>query len=380
MIRTLGFMTLVSLSTGCVDRPDQETALSSDTIRVATFNIWELSTAKLMAIDSLGIGHDSQAMAAATIIQQLRPDILLLNEIDHDYSHPEDLALNLRRFQDHYLSQGPDSIRFGYWFAAPSNTGLLSGHDLDGNGVVATDRDRGTRTHGDDSFGFGLYPGQYAMALMSRFPIDTATVRSFQKFLWRDFPNHHLPPDHFSAPVLNILRLSSKSHWDIPIVIGSQRIHVLASHPTPPVFDGPEDRNGRRNFDEVGFWLRYLDNSQSLVDDRGMAGGLATPDALFIIAGDLNASPENAESVYEGTSAIGQLLSDSRIADHSQLIGKPTATFLGGTRVDFLLTRLGMSVVDGGVFSPDSVSDAAGAALARRASDHRMVWLDIVVP
>jgi hypothetical protein len=43
---------------------------------------------------------------------------------------------------------------------------------------------------------------------------------------------------------LEVFRLSSKSHWDVPIVIGRKTVHFLVSHPTPPVFDGPEDRNG----------------------------------------------------------------------------------------------------------------------------------------
>jgi hypothetical protein len=35
-------------------------------------------------------------------------------------------------------------------------------------------------------------------------------------------------------------------------------VHFLVSHSTLPVFDGPEDRNGRRNFDEIRFWADYI--------------------------------------------------------------------------------------------------------------------------
>ena len=38
----------------------------------------------------------------------------------------------------------------------------------------------------------------------------------------------------------------------------AQTVHVLASHPTPPTFDGAEDRNGRRNHDEIRFWADYV--------------------------------------------------------------------------------------------------------------------------
>ena len=48
-------------------------------------------------------------------------------------------------------------------------------------------------------------------------------------------------------------------------------VHFLVSHPTPPVFDGPEDRNGTRNFDEIRFWADYVIPSRSgyIYDDNG---------------------------------------------------------------------------------------------------------------
>ena len=55
-----------------------------------------------------------------------------------------------------------------------------------------------------------------------------------------------------------VLRLSCKIHWDVPVQIGSETVHFLVSHPTPPAFDGPEDRNGRRNHDEIRFWADYI--------------------------------------------------------------------------------------------------------------------------
>jgi endonuclease/exonuclease/phosphatase family metal-dependent hydrolase len=153
----------------------------------------------------------------------------------------------------------------------------------------------------------------------------------------------------------------------------------LASHPTPPVFDGDEDRNGRRNFDEVGFWVRYLDGHPAIRDDRGVTGGLRAA-ASFVILGDLNAPPEQVESRYDGEPAIGQLLRDPRIADPPQVTGKPTAFFTFATRADYVLPASTLRVRDGGVVWPDSTVDAAGAARAARASDHRLVWLDLAVP
>lgn len=352
------------------------TSVAPATVRVAVFNIFELSTAKLDARDSAGAPLNPQVRAAAVIIQALRPDILLLNEID---APPGEAALAARRFAAEFLAAGPNAIEYPYVYAAPTNTGELSGFDLNRDGVVATAEDLGTRTYGDDSWGFGTYPGQYGMALLSRHPIDTAAVRTFRLFLWKDLPGAHLPEGWFSEEVLARLRLSSKSHWDVPIVVGRDTLHLLASHPTPPVFDGDEDRNGRRNFDEVGFWVRYLDGSPAIRDDRGTAGGLPGARA-FVILGDLNALAEAAESRYDGIPAIAQLLRDPRIQDPPQLTGRPTASFMPGARVDYVLPSAGLRVLDGGVVWPDSTADAGGAALAALASDHRMVWVDLALP
>ena len=130
---------------------------------------------------------------------------------------------------------GSPAIEFGHSFFTESNTGQPSGFDLNNDGRVQG---------GEDALGFGEFPGQYAMALLSRFPIDARHARTFRKFLWRDMPGALLPPGWYSPEELAVLPLSSKSHWDVPVRIGRTTLHLLASHPTPPAFDGPEDRNG----------------------------------------------------------------------------------------------------------------------------------------
>lgn len=368
------------------EQPPPSDRAAGDTIRVATFNIEELSTTKIEQ-------EDPQALAAAEIIRRVRPDILVLNEIDLDAEHPDDPALNARRFRDRYLQVGDTPLEYSHIFSAPSNTGVLTGLDLNGDGVIATEADVGTQAYGDDAYGFGTYPGQYAMAVLSRFPIRTNEARTFQTFRWVDLPNNLIPDGFYSPEALAIFRLSSKSHWDLPIAVGSEVLRLLVSHPTPPVFDGPEDRNGRRNFDEVGFWIRYLDNDSAIYDDRGRRGGFGAT-ARFVIAGDLNARPDQTESMYGGRNAISQLLADPRLADPAQWVtstgalqerpaGAPnyweraTARFEGGSRVDYVLPSHGITVVGGGVFWPDAKTDSVAAALAERASDHRLVWIDI---
>ena len=68
----------------------------------------------------------------------------------------------------------------------PSNTGIPSGFDLDNDGTVGGP---------DDAFGFGDFPGQYGMVVLSRFPIVDDEVRTFQNLLWASMPGARLPDD-----------------------------------------------------------------------------------------------------------------------------------------------------------------------------------------
>ena len=107
---------------------------SPTTVRIALFNIRELGMEKINDVDDEGRGRNPQAVAAAHIIRRVRPDVLVLNEIDHDYDAlGSGLDASARRFRDGYLSQvgqlsqDTDPLDLPYSFAAANNTGLLSG-------------------------------------------------------------------------------------------------------------------------------------------------------------------------------------------------------------------------------------------------------------
>jgi hypothetical protein len=286
------------------------------TIRFATFNASVNRNAEGELVAALSTGEDPQIRNVAEIIQRARPDVLLVNEFDFV---PDEQAAEL--FQRNYLSvsqHGARPISFPFRFVAPSNTGIASGKDLDNDGQVVTTP--GTGAYGNDAFGFGEFPGKFGLAIFSRLPIDRARARTFQHFLWKDMPGALLPDDAatpaprdwYSPDELDIFRLSSKSHWDVPIDVGhGQRVHFLVSHPTPPVFDGPEDRNGRRNHDEIRFWSDYVTPGAGryIYDDNGHRGGLQ-PGERFVIAGDMNADPVDGDSTQ---GAIQQLLDNPRI-------------------------------------------------------------------
>ena len=135
----------------------------------------------------------------------------------------------------------------------------------------------GTGAYGNDAFGFGEFPGKFGLAVFSRLPdrlpqgahLPALQVEGHAGRLLPDNPATAAPHDWYSPDELDIFRLSSKSHWDVPIEVGhGEDVHFLVSHPTPPVFDGPEDRNGTRNHDEIRFWADYVNPSASALHLR----------------------------------------------------------------------------------------------------------------
>lgn len=361
-------------------------------LRIATYNTALAGDAPGALVERLSRPDDTRAQAIAAVLQRVRPDIVLLNEFDHD---PEGRALD--HFLAHYLSRsqhGEAPLSYPYRYLGAVNTGEPSGMDLDGDGRTDSP---------EDAFGFGRYPGQYGMVLLSRHPVDLAAARSFRELRWSSMPGALKPvrpdgSDHYPPAVWSRLRLSSKSHWDVPIDVNGVRLHLLAAHPTPPAFDGPEDRNGRRNHDEIRFWVDYLDPARAawIVDDQGRRGGLAGGQT-FVILGDLNADPVRGSGFPR---AIRQLLDHPRI-DASRVpesagailaarrdgLADPeshrwdTADFRepvpGNLRVDYVLPARGLRVSDAGVYWPAPGEEGADWVAA---SDHRLVWIDLEWP
>ncbi|KAA1261978.1 Endonuclease/Exonuclease/phosphatase family protein [Rubripirellula obstinata] len=350
-------------------------------IRIATYNVSLFDKAEGIVRKRLASGTDKKAAKIAAVIQTVRPDILLLNEIDYDGE-----GETVKLFAEKFLAKsqrGLDPIDYPYLYAAPSNTGVASEMDLDGDG----------KTGGPaDAWGFGVYPGQYSFAVLSRFPIDESEIRTFQNFRWRDFPDANKPTDpqtgqpYYPSDVWETLRLSSKNHVDVPIQVGDQIIHLLASHPTPPVFDGPEDRNGNRNHDEVQLWNHYISdpNAKWLTDDQGRSGGLigdASDDPFFVIAGDLNTDPESGDSIQ---SAIIELTQHKRVQDPKPVrtgdsSSRATASFgpQREMRIDYVLPSSNFLVNDSAVFWPAKADPNYELITA---TDHRLVWVEVQLP
>lgn len=365
-------------------------AFGSDTqpvaLRVATFNIEDVRSEQLDTSD------DERLMQIAAIIQRIRPNIVLLNEIE---TAQTDGPSNAEKFAYNYLavSQG-EGLRpmFYETYTPATNTGIHSGFDLDNSGTVmkevperALQQSSAHREYGNDCFGFGTFPGQYGMALLvdRRLEIDREGIRTFQNFLWKDLPGAKMPrgvdgSDWYDEQEWSILRLPSKTFADVPVVLpDGDALHVLISHPTPPAFDGEEKRNVLRNHDEIKLIRAYIDNEPSLYDDSGHTGGLKI-DAPFVILGDLNADPTDGSGLE--MTLFSQLFSSPKLAKDAhpssdikfeRLDRTDTARF--GLRVDYVLPSASITITDSGVWR-----DAG--SFEQFPSDHFPVWADVIVP
>lgn len=384
----------VLVTSSCSTTP----APAATTLRVATYNTSLYSDRAGGLIAELE-GDSAHARKIAAVLQQVRPDLVLLNEFDFDSAHR---AADL--FQHRYLEiaqpGGGEALRYPYRYLAEVNTGVPSGLDLDNNGRIGGDG----RDSGNDAWGYGLHPGQYGMLVLSKYPIDEAAVRSFRLLRWSTVPGAFNPIDPrsnkpwYSPAAWQQQRLSSKSHWDVPVRTPQGVVHFLVSHPTPPVFDGPEDRNGQRNVQEIRLWQHYLDNAPAaswLRDDAGRCGGLADGEK-FVIAGDLNNDPVDGDGHHE---AIVELIEHPRVLRHptpSSAGGEETAAAYaakgllrrgspgqvtgdfgpksGAMRLDYVLPSTGFAYQGGGVFWPAKADPASAIA---DGSDHHLVWADL---
>lgn len=313
-------------------------------------------------MQDLAAGDDPQVAAIVRVLLALDADVILLTSVDYDRGGA---ALGL--LADLLAAQG---AAYPHRLAFRPNTGLQTGFDVDGNGRIGDPR---------DAQGFGLFAGQGGMAVLSRLPLDSTAARDHSAFLWRDLPGALVPAGTDPA-LLDIQRLATTGFWDVPVMTEAGPLHLLAWHATPPVFDGPEDRNGRRNHDEAAFWRHFLDGALPM----------APPSAPFVVLGDGNLDPADGDGLREGMVA---LLAHPALQDpaprgtHGRVEpahqGDPaldTVLYddLGGLRLDYVLPSASLTVTAAGVLWPDPADPLMADLTA--ASHHFPVWVDVTLP
>ena len=336
-------------------------AAQADSLRIATYN------ADLSASGPGLLLHDlrkpdllPQRAAAVQAIVALKADVILLTGIDYDLKGEAVAALIAK-----LAEAGAD---YPYFMPLRPNTGVPTGRDLDGNGQLGDAR---------DAQGWGRFPGEGGMAVLSKRPIGTE-IRDFSDFLWADLPGNLMP---YADPARDIQRLHTTGAYEVPLLLpDGQTLRLLMFYASPPVFDGPEDRNGRRNHDEAAFWLHLL--AGDLPDDP--------PKPPFVLLGQTSLDPVDGEGRAE---ALRSLLHHPALQDPAPKgragrsdpgqkgdAALDTALYegLGGLRVEVILPSAGLAVEGAGVLWP-SDQDPLASTLAA-ASRHRPLWVDITLP
>lgn len=340
---------------------------AEEPFRIAFFNTELSRKGPGLLLRDIERGEDEQVAAVADVILEVSPDILVLASIDYDHDLRALGALNATL----------ESAAYPHLFALRPNTGLQTGEDIDGDGRLGGP---------GDAHGFGHFSGQGGLAVLSRFPIDKTAAIDHSALNWLDLTLPLGPPQ--GTP--EALRLSTTAHWEIPVTLPSgERIDLFTWHATPPVFDGPEDRNGRRNHDEAAFWI----------------GRVEAAEHPAILLGDANADPLDGDGRREAINALlnHPALQDPRpastggpldavedggvnlahkgdpaldTADWSDTPGGP-----GNLRVSYVLPSAGFTILDAGVFWPAPEDDARAliGPDGNRASRHRLVWVDLML-
>ncbi|MBI6628668.1 endonuclease/exonuclease/phosphatase family protein [Pontibaca salina] len=342
--------------------------LGAQTIRVASFNAALGRDGPGLLLRDITNGKDDQIAAVVGVIAHTAPDILALQSIDwdHDGAALAALAAVLR----------DAGVDYPHRFTAQPNSGLASDLDLDGDGRLGGP---------GDAQGYGNFTGQKGMAVLSRYPIRTGEIRDLSPLLWRDLPGALLPLHADGSPFPSaaaqaVQRLSYTAHWVVPIALpGPRDLTLLTFYASPPVFDGPEKRNQRRNHDEILLWQALLDGALGPVPEN------------VVLAGGANLDPFDSDGQRD---AIRRLLADPRLKDPAPAsIGAALAADqghrgpnaldtvdwpkVGRLRVDYVLPSSDWRVRDAGVFWPAPGEPGHDIALA--ASRHRLVWVDLAL-
>lgn len=308
-------------------------AWAEQALRIAFWNIGFERKGPGLLLRDIMRGKEAQIAASAQALDALNADVLVLSGFDFDMGGLALGAFNAR------LARPYAHLR-----ALRPNSGVQSGHDLDGDG-------RGGEA--EDALAYGRFPGQGAMAVLSRFAFDAAAAQDFSHLLWRDMPDAHFPDALRGAA--DILPLSSNGHYVNALVLpDGRRLYLLTWHAGTPGFNRLGDENIRRNHDENALWLRFLEGA---LPEK-------PPNESFVLIGQANSDPDKGSG---DPAAITALLAHPLLQNPQELA--QDTSYYGGTigalRAAYILPSRDLKVLDGGITAPPD-----GAR-------HALLWLDL---
>jgi hypothetical protein len=356
---------LISILLGGASRADQ--------IRIAYFQTELGRGGPGLLLRDLIRGNDPQVEAVIDVIELAAPDVIVLGGIDYD-----DGLLALGALRDRLADRG---LELNHVHSEEPNSGAALPNSPLFQGSIETQS-------------FGHFRGSRGMAILSALPFSAPPV-SLTDMIWADLPWVDPPLESRRRAVQ---RLSAHNHWLTEIALpNGDELSLLTLHASAPVFDGPEDRNGHRNADEIRLWAKVLDGWRP---NEMPLGDISNP----VVVGTLNADPNDGES---RTGAVGTLLQNAELQDpgpssagaarQSSLDGgvnlshrtdpaldtvdwpDDRADSPGNLRVDYILPSRKLKVVGSGVLWPDNDQPEL-LETVRKASRHRLVWVDLSLP
>lgn len=276
-------------------------AAAGKSLTVATVDAGLSSERDGDIVSQLRQGDDARAEGLARTLQQTRPDVVVLTNVDVDAAG--DVVDALRSGYLEVPQDGSGALEYPYAVTGTSNAGVPSGADLDNDGAVG---DAG------DALGYGAFEGQGSMVVLSRLPIDQPAVRTFTNLTWASAPDSHIGERGYSQLIEGMLPLASTSLWDVPVTIQGTTVHIVATSATSA--ENAPGADALRQRDQMRLLKDYVENAKSvsgLADDQDRRGGLLDSSAV-VVAGNLgaDAAGESASSLAVRDVVKSPLLTD----------------------------------------------------------------------
>jgi hypothetical protein len=316
-------------------------------INVVHWNIKELSTDKLNK-------KSEQLQAVNRVLRNFKWGLLSVNELQYDkVGVPSNTyrsqGVNAEKLAK-LLGHNTDDMAISF---TQANTGNKAKKK---NGEYLTQMSREARALADQD-NFGIFPGQYSTALLSKFPIKSEII--IKDLKWREFN----PKTKFrnyrrtnKGRLPTSIELFDKSFSHIIIDVEGIEVNVIGLHTVPAFgFGNKRTPNMDRNRDQLRFLEWYLTGGTDIPVKMPKRYEHIRPlekDAKFIAMGDWNVS------IYDNKS--GSLVLKRLFNSVNLWLGKPPHTHesqhFGQKRnkltLDYIAYR-GLKLKDAGVYRPD---------------------------
>ena len=283
---------------------------------------------------------EDHARAAMDVVAHVAADAILLLDVDRDAGGADVAALR--------AALAARELDYAHAVALPVNAGIPTGRDLDGDGTAHEAR---------DAKGYGRFTGDGGMVLLSRWPV---AAESFTDVPW----DHALAPPGAGVPVPTV------AQWVVTLDGPWGPVTWVTLAAGTPVFDGPEDRNGLRNRDELALAARLVDAAPGPVVAIGRTNvdprdGQGRRDGLML----LTDHPRLRDPAPRGAGGGGAGHAGDPALDTADWEGP------GPLRVDMALVDRSLRVRDAGVVWP---VEGPLAETVAAAGPGRAVWVDLL--